>query len=60
MDAPLTIPAADEIRAQIRARVDELRALRQMLRLAEAARVAQSARARQRSLASPEEGARHG
>jgi hypothetical protein len=45
-----TIPTADEIREQIRARTAEVRALRQMLRLATAAEQAREARARQRPL----------
>jgi len=45
-----TIPAADEIRQQIRARVDELRALRKLLRLAEALKAAGEARRRQSPL----------
>ena len=48
--ATLTIPAPDEIREQIRARVSEVRALRQMLKLAEAAQQAEEARKRQRPL----------
>jgi len=52
--AALTIPAPDEIREQIRARVAELRALRQMLKLAEAAEQVQAARSRQRPLAAAE------
>jgi hypothetical protein len=48
--ATLTIPTPEAIREQIRARVDELRALKQMLKLADAARQAEAARSRQRPL----------
>jgi len=40
MSTPETIPDPDELRAEIRARVEELRAKRRLLRLAEAARTA--------------------
>ncbi len=50
MSTVQTIPTADVLREQIRARVDELRALRLMLRLATAADAAREARARQRPL----------
>jgi hypothetical protein len=39
----LTIPTAEQLRADIRARVAELRALRRLLRLAEAATAAREA-----------------
>jgi hypothetical protein len=45
-----TIPSADEIRAQIKARVAEVRALRRMLCLASAAEAVREARAGQRPL----------
>jgi hypothetical protein len=41
-----TIPNPDELRADIRARMAELRALRRLLRLAEAAEAAHQARER--------------
>jgi hypothetical protein len=41
-----TIPTPDKLRADIRARVAELRALRRLLRLAEAAQVLGQARIR--------------
>jgi hypothetical protein len=51
MDTPnLTIPTLTELREQIRERVTEVRALRQMLRLAEAAQAAAEARALQRPI----------
>jgi hypothetical protein len=50
MPAPITIPDAQEIREQIQARVEEVRALKQMLKLAAAARAAENARGRQRPL----------
>ncbi len=42
----MIIPTPDKLRADIRARVAELRALRQLLRLAEAATAARDARKR--------------
>ena len=44
MNTPLTIPPPDQLRADIRARAAELRALRKLLRLAEAAEDVRSAR----------------
>jgi hypothetical protein len=37
---PLTVPPVEELRATIRARAEELRALRRLLRLAEATQAA--------------------
>ena len=50
MSESQVIPPPDDIREQIRARVAEVRALRQMLRLAIAASEASEARAKQRPL----------
>jgi hypothetical protein len=50
MSQHITIPTPAELRQQIRARVDEVRALRRLLRAAEAAEAAAQARARQRPL----------
>ena len=59
-NTPLTVPAPDDIREQIRARVAELRALRRMLRLSEATAAAEAARARQHPLAGlPQQEAAH-
>ena len=44
---PLLIPTPEEIREQIRARMDEVRALRRMLKLSEAAADLRAAQARQ-------------
>lgn len=43
-ETSITVPAPAELRATIRAKTDELRALRQLLRLAEAAVRAQTLR----------------
>jgi hypothetical protein len=59
MTTPLTIPTPDELRRQIRERVTEVRALRTMLRLAEAAQTAAEARARQRPLPTSSGEVRH-
>jgi hypothetical protein len=61
MDTPhLSVPTPDELRQQIRARVDEVRALRRMLSLAEAAEMAAEARTRQLPVAELLERARRG
>jgi hypothetical protein len=49
--APLTIPTPEQLRAEIRARVAELRALRRLLRLAEAATAAGQAREQRKGAA---------
>jgi hypothetical protein len=50
MSTTRTIPPLQELREQIAARLDEIRALRQLLKLAVAADEAEAARARQRTL----------